>query len=68
MLLATDAVVSKVAIIIPTINVIIGLGLKRWVCKSIVDAGADPEIFKREGTLCLAPWLAGEENFRFQMV
>ena len=30
--------------------------------------GADPEIFKRGGALCRPLWLAGEENFRFQMV
>ena len=31
-------------------------------------AGADPEILKREGALCRSPWLAGKENFRFQIV
>ena len=33
-------------------------------------AGADPEIFKGGGggALCWPPCLAGEENFRFQMV
>ena len=31
-------------------------------------AGADPEILKRGGALCRSPWLANEENFRFQMV
>ena len=29
---------------------------------------ADPEILKRGGALCRPPWLADEENFRFQMV
>ena len=33
-----------------------------------MPAGADPEILKRGGTLCWPPWLAAEENFRFQMV
>ena len=38
------------------------------------DAGVDPEILKRGerggggGTLCQPPWLAGDENFRFQKV
>ena len=33
-------------------------------------SGVDLEIFKRGrgGALCKPPWLAGEENFRFQMV
>ena len=30
--------------------------------------GAGPEILKRSGALCRPPWLADEENFRFQMV
>ena len=30
--------------------------------------GADPEDLKRHGALCQPPWLADEENFRFQMV
>ena len=30
-------------------------------------AGVDPEIFKRGAPLCRPPWLATEENFRFQM-
>ena len=30
--------------------------------------GAESEIFKKWGTLRRPAWLAGEENFRFQMV
>ena len=31
--------------------------------------GADPEILEGGGgALCRPPWLAGEENFRFQIV
>ena len=30
--------------------------------------GVDPEILNREDALCQPPWLANEENFRFQMV
>ena len=37
MFLATDVVISDVAVIIPIISVIIGWRLKRRVCKSIVD-------------------------------
>ena len=32
-----------------------------------INAGADPEILKRVGALCSAPWLSNEENVRFQM-
>ena len=28
----------------------------------------DPEILKKGGALCRPPWLADEENFRFQIV
>ena len=33
-----------------------------------IITGADPEILKSGGALCQQPWLADEENFRFQMV
>ena len=43
--------------------------LKYPICLFLTDrAGADPEILKRGSALCRSPWLAGEENFRFQMV
>ena len=29
--------------------------------------GADPEILEEGGALCRPSWLAGEENFGFQM-
>ena len=36
--------------------------------KCLNKLGADPEILKRGGALCWPPWLAGEKNYRFQMV
>ena len=30
-------------------------------------SGADPEILEKGRVLCQPPWLANEENFRFQM-
>ena len=38
------------------------------VIDTLVLTGADPEILKKGGALCRPPWLADEENFRFQMV
>ena len=38
-----------------------------FVSESINISGADPDIFKRGGALCPPPWLAREENVRFQM-
>ena len=39
------------------------------ILKNICElTGADPEILKRGGALCRPPWLADEDNFRFQMV
>ena len=35
---------------------------------SVSKAGADSDILKMGGALCLPPWLDDEENFRFQMV
>ena len=35
---------------------------------NIAKYRADTEILKRGGALCGPPWLADEENFRFQMV
>ena len=34
----------------------------------MTSSGADPEMLKRGDALCWPPWLADEENVRFQMV
>ena len=34
----------------------------------LYNTGADQEILKMGGALCRPPWLAGDENYKFQMV
>ena len=75
-MLSTNEITSKEVLLLPNFfhhyRLFFHIQVINIICLIILQkgstSGAEPGFLKRGGALCRPPWLAGEKNFRFQMV